>query len=226
MTKGLKLHDVLKRSYASKEEQKKGFHNKRGKGYDYDEDLSNDNQQVYYNKKKKKLLVSVAGTHNLSDVGTDAYLAMGHLKDTNRYKEAENVLNKAKSKYGVDSATVVGHSLGGSISQYIAGSKDKAITLDKGATIGQKTRSNENAYRTKGDAVSLLNANSTRMTTLDKPNNKPKTWIGAIGSAIYNTPKMIVEKGLNTATNGLYGVAKSALEAHNVDNIKDENIFV
>ena len=220
-----KLHNVLKRSYAKKDEQKKGFH-EDGDDYDYDEGLSNHNQQVYYDKKKKKLLVSVAGTHNLSDVGTDLYLAAGHLKDTNRFKEAENVLNKAKVKYGVDSATVVGHSLGGSVSQYIAGSKDKAYTLDKGATIGQKTRSNENAYRTSGDAVSLLNANSTRMTTIAKPKPKPKTWIGTIASAVVSTPKAIIEKGLNTATGGLYGVAKGALEAHDVDNIKDESIFV
>ena len=188
--------------------------------------MSNHNQQVYYDKKKKKLLVSVAGIHNLSDVCTDLYLAAGHLKDTIRFKEAENVLNKAKVKYGVDSTTVVGHSLGGSVSQYIAGSKDKAYTLDKGATIGQKTRLNENAYRTAGDAVSLLNAKPTRITTIAKPKPKPKSFLGAIASAIVSTPKAIVEKGLNTATGGLYGVAKGVLEAHGVDNIKNESIFV
>jgi len=220
------LHKVLKRSYASKDKQKKGFHNK-DEDYDYDEGLSNDNQQVYYDKKKKKLLVSVAGTHNLSDIGTDLYLAAGHLKDTNRYKEAENILNKAKVKYGVDSATVVGHSLGGAVSQYIASSKDKAYTLDKGATIGQPTRGNETGYRTRGDAVSLLSSGNTRMTTLEKPKKeRPKTWVGAIASTLYNTPKAFVEKQLNTATNGLYGVGKSVLEAHDVNNIKDEGIFV
>jgi hypothetical protein len=218
----VKLHKVLKRSYANKDEQRKGFH-EDGDDYDFDDGLSNDNQQVYYDKKKKKLLVSVAGTHNLKDVGTDVYLAMGHLKDTNRYKEAENVLNKAKVKYGVDNATVVGHSLGGGVSQYIAGKNDKVYTLDKGATIGQPTRANEKAYRTAGDAVSLFGSG---ITTLKKPDNKPKTWIGRIGSAIYNAPKAIVENGLNKATNGLYGVAKNALESHDVDNIKDENIFV
>ena len=217
------LHKVLKRSYASKEKQRKGFHNK-DEDYDFDEGLSNDNQQVYYDKKKGKLLVSVAGTHNLADVGTDAYLAFGHLKDTNRYKEAENVLNKAKVKYGVQSATVVGHSLGGSVSQYIAGSKDRAYTLDKGSTFGTPSRANETAYRSKGDLVSVLGSG---IKTLEKPKTeRPKTWIGAIGSAIYNAPNAIVERGLNTATNGLYGVAKSALESHDVNNIKNEGIFV
>ena len=93
-----KLHTVLKRSYASRDEQKKGFHDGVD-DYDFDDSLSNDNQQVYYDKKKKKLLVSVAGTHNLKDVGTDVYLAMGHLKDTNRYKEADRILKEAKQKY-------------------------------------------------------------------------------------------------------------------------------
>ena len=43
---------------------------------------------------------------------------------------------------------------------------DKVYTLDKGATIGQKTRTNESAYRSSGDLVSGMNANSTRMTTI------------------------------------------------------------
>ena len=35
------------------------------------------NQQVYYNPNEKKLLMSVAGTHNLRDVGTDFMLGIG-----------------------------------------------------------------------------------------------------------------------------------------------------
>jgi hypothetical protein len=167
MSHDLNLHDVLKNSYSSKAKQSTAF---KSSGYNYDADLSNDNQQVYYNPTNKKLLFSVAGTHNLSDWGTDAYLAMGHLKDTNRYKSAKSTLDKAKAKYNPENTTIAGHSLGGSVSQYIAGGNDKVYTLDKGATIGQKTRSNENAYRTSGDIVSLFNANSTRMKTLSNPN--------------------------------------------------------
>ena len=40
-----------------------------------------------------------------------------------------------------------GHSLGGTIAGYIGGKGDTVKTLDKGATIGQKVRSNEKAYR-------------------------------------------------------------------------------
>lgn len=82
------------------------------------------------------------------------------------------------------------------MSQYIAGKNDKVYTLDKGATIGQKTRSNENAYRTSGDIVSALNANSTRMNTLNN----------------YNKSTGFIPMDI--------------LKAHNVENIKNEEIFV
>ena len=167
----ISFHQTLKNSYDIKDKQKSAFKNQ---GFVYDSDLSNHNEQVYYNPSQKKLLYTVAGTHNLRDWGTDAWLAAGKLKDTNRYKEAKNILEKAKKRYNPKDTTIAGHSLGGTISQYIAAPTDKVFTLDKGATFGQKTRSNENAYRTAGDVVSLLNANSKRMKTL-KNNNLSHT---------------------------------------------------
>ena len=193
------LYTALKASYADTATQKTSL----GKyGYQRDDDLSNHNQQVYYNPIQHKILYDIAGTHNLSDVGTDLYLAAGHLKDTNRYKEADSTLKKAKSKYGVSEATVTGHSLGGSIAGYVANKQDKVITLDKGATIGQPIRSNEKAYRTSGDAVSVLNAGSRGMITLPNPNKSIRT-----GNAILD-------------------IAGNILNAHNVSNIKNSSIFV
>jgi len=189
----VKLYDALKSSYGDKKSQQQ----LKNAGYNYDSMLSNHNQQVWYNPNTKKMLFNVAGTHNLKDWGTDLYLAFGKLKDTNRYKEAKNILNEAKKKYGNDIETKIsGHSLGGAVSQYIAGKNDKVYTLDKGATIGQKTRSNENAYRTSGDIVSALNANSTRMNTLNN----------------YNKSTGFIPMDI--------------LKAHNVENIKNEEIFV
>jgi hypothetical protein len=189
----VKLYDALKSSYGDKKSQQQ----LKNAGYNYDSMLSNHNQQVWYNPNTKKMLFNVAGTHNLKDWGTDLYLAFGKLKDTNRYKEAKNILNEAKRKYGNDIETKIsGHSLGGAVSQYIAGKNDKVYTLDKGATIGQKTRSNENAYRTSGDIVSALNANSTRMNTLNN----------------YNKSTGFIPMDI--------------LKAHNVENIKNEEIFV
>jgi triacylglycerol esterase/lipase EstA (alpha/beta hydrolase family) len=160
----LSFHDVLKNSYAPRSQQLGAFKNQ---GYVFDGDLSNDNEQVYYNPKKGKLLYSIAGTHNLSDVGTDAYAVLGKFKDTNRYKEAKDILDKAKKRYNPKEVSVAGHSIGGLASQYVAGKNDKVTTLDK-AGIFQPTRSNEKSYRSSGDIVSLL----SKSKTLKNPNYK------------------------------------------------------
>jgi hypothetical protein len=192
------LHAVIKNSYAKKKDQKKAF---TDKGYVYDEKLSNKNNAIYYNPETKKVLHSVKGTDptNIKDLYTDAMLSMGMLKKTDRYKDSHKKLREAKAKYGTDTADVVGHSLGSGIASYISDkNKDKVYTLDKATTIGGKTRSNEQSYRTKGDVVSIFNKNSKRTKTLDNPNKKSK--IPIIGKVI------------------------DALNAHNVDNIKGSGI--
>jgi hypothetical protein len=157
------LYSVLKAGYKSDEvDALKDF------GYVKDIDLSNDNEQTYYNKDTNKLIYNVAGTHNLFDVGTDMYLAMGKLKDTSRYKQADDILKKARDKYKPDNTTLTGHSLGGSIVQYLGKKGDNVLSLDSGFTIGQKSRGNN--YRTSGDLVSLLGSGGKHMTTLDNKN--------------------------------------------------------
>ena len=189
------LHKVIKNSYARKKDQKNAF---KDKGYVYDEQLSNKNNAIYYNPETKKVMHSVKGTNPFSakDLYTDAMLSLGMLKKTDRYKDSHKKLRQAKEKYGTDTADIVGHSLGGSISSYIGSKNDKVHTLDKGATIGTKTRSREKAFRSAGDAVSALSANAKNMTTL--------------GSNNYLRD----------------GVIMGALKAHNVSNIKNEKIFI
>lgn len=188
-TDDLILHDVLKNSYSKNK-------SKSMKGYNLDGKLSNNNQQVYYNPTNKKLLYSISGTHNLSDIGTDAYLAAGKLKNTNRYKEADKTLKQAKQKYNVDKAIITGHSLGGSIAGYVGNSNDSVFSLDKGATLGQPVRKGEHAFRSKGDVVSLLNSNDSNMKNLINPNQESGRFI------------------------------KDTLNAHKVTNIKYNNIHL
>jgi hypothetical protein len=178
--------------------------------YEYDKDLSNHNQQVYYDKINKSLLYNVNGTHNLYDVGTDIYLGIGKLKDTERYRQADRTLFNAKQKYNPQKTILTGHSLGGSIAGYIAKPEDDVYTLDKGATAFQKVKKEEHAYRSKGDVVSLLNANSKHMSTLEKPSSLSNT---LISSALYTT-------------NPFLGFGYNALSSHNVENIKDKNILI
>ena len=84
----LNITDVVKAGYDP---------NKRNvvtnSGYRYDDDLSNHNQQVYYNPNEKKLLVNVTGSHNAKDwlINNPATL-LGLSKSTDRTKEAGNTL--------------------------------------------------------------------------------------------------------------------------------------
>jgi hypothetical protein len=191
------LAKVIKVGYKPQKKQKKVM---KKYGYKLDKSLSNDNEQVYYNPNQNKLLYNVAGTHNLKDVGTDVYLALGGLKNTNRYKEADETLKKAKAKYGVNNATITSHSLGGSIAQGIAKPDDQEYSLNAGYTIGQKTKgANQHNYRTQGDVVSFLK-------TIGQKDNK-----SILGSF---------------ATGGILGVATNLLKSHKPETIKKEHIFV
>jgi hypothetical protein len=161
------LHEILKLSYANREKQQQGL---KQHGYNYDSRFSNDNHQVYYNPNEQKMIFSVTGTHNLKDWGTNAYLAMGKLKDTNRYQQSDRALKEAKQHYKPKDVSIASHSLGGTIGSYIAQPSDKVYTLDKGVTLGQGYRPNEKAYRTKNDVVSILGINHKNMTTLENQN--------------------------------------------------------
>ena len=185
------LYDPIKVGYSDKKSQ---IESMKKYGYYRDGSLSNGNEQVYYNPSSKKLLVNVTGTHNITDIGTDAYLAVGKLKDTDRYKEAKQVLDKSKRKYGID-ATLTGHSLGSGIINGISSKNDKAIGLDGGFTIGQKARSNVTNYRTQGDIVSLFS-----------PSKNSKT----LKNSYLKTGNFLID----------------AYNAHNVNNIKNKNIYV
>ena len=204
----INLYDTLQSSYGDK----KADANLEKKGYIKDEKRSNHNQQVWYNPRGQDLMVNVAGTHNLKDWGTDAYLAFGGLKSTNRYKEADRTLKEAKKFYQPKTTIVSGHSLGAAIGAGITSKSDKFVGLDAGYTIGQKTRSNngnhEN-YRTAGDAVSLLGSGAKNMKTLKNPNQN--TVLDAIGYT------------LAPLTYGAY----KAYQAHtDFSNIKDKQIRI
>ena len=192
----ISLYDSLKSSYGDKKATNKIIND----GYKLDGSLSSHNQTVFYNPTSKKLLYNIAGTHNINDWGTDFYLGMGKLKDTNRYKEADNILKQAKQKYGDNiSTTITGHSLGGTIAQGISKKDDKLFSLNAGYTIGQKTRNkghNKTNLRTSGDIVSLFGSNAKNIKSLQNNNL--------------------------TTNNLLYDV----LASHNVDNIKHDKIFV
>jgi alpha-beta hydrolase superfamily lysophospholipase len=78
------------------------------------------------------------------------------LKSTNRYKEAKSTLEKAKKKYKPKYVAVVGHSLGGGVSQAIASPTDNVTTFNGAVLPFQKSQTNQTNYRVRGDVVSAF----------------------------------------------------------------------
>lgn len=136
----------------------------------------------------------------------------GGLKDTTRYKQADETLKAAKAKYAPAETAITGHSLGGRIVQDIAKGGDKVYALDAGSTIGQSVKGgpNRNIYRTAGDVVSATTAWNPAVKTLANPHSSK------ILPALFSAdPRKIAVAG-----------AIDAYNAHNVENIKGSNIFV
>jgi hypothetical protein len=93
----LNLEEVLQSTYKSKDQSAKVL---KEHGYQYDNELSNINERVYYHPEDKKLLITSRGTTNwLNDLPTDFAILTGTLKNTSRYKHAEETYSNAKIKY-------------------------------------------------------------------------------------------------------------------------------
>ena len=169
------LYDAMKNSYAKEEDQKRFG---RDAGYVYDEQLSNDNQQVYYNPDSKKMIFSITGTHNISDVGSDLKMMTSGVKSTDRYRQAEMTLGKAKAKYNPSHTTAYGTSLGGSIASKLEDKADRVVTLNKAHIPFDKTGSKETAIRSRGDIVSVFAANGKHVHTIANGDlTDPMTWL-------------------------------------------------
>jgi hypothetical protein len=136
----------------------------------------------------------------------------GGFKNTIRYKEADETLKKAKSKYQPADVNLTGHSLGGRIIQDIAKKSDKVYALDAGSTIGQKVKGgpNRNIYRTAGDVVSGTTAWNQHVHTLANPHTSK-----ILPALFSKDPRQIALAG-----------AIDSFNAHNIENIKGSDIFV
>jgi hypothetical protein len=136
-------------------------------GYKIDNELSNKETKVFYNPLENKMVFSVAGTDmfNSRDLATDAYLAfLGNagLKMTNRYKEAESVLDKARTKYKGSEKVLIGHSLGNSVISNLAKENEKVLGFGTGSGFYQTAKAPlEQRFRTFYDPLSLTSGAKT-----------------------------------------------------------------
>jgi hypothetical protein len=136
----------------------------------------------------------------------------GGFRDTTRYKEADETLKAAKTKYAPADVSITGHSLGGRIVQDIAKSGDKVYALDAGSTIGQTVKSgpNRNIYRTAGDVVSGTTAWNPAVKTLANP----------------HTSKLLPALFSRSAPQIAVAAAIDSFNAHSIENIKGSKIYV
>jgi hypothetical protein len=136
----------------------------------------------------------------------------GGFKDTDRYKQADETLKKAKAKYNPADVSITGHSLGARIVQDIAKKNDKVYALDAGSTIGQSVKGgpNRNIYRTAGDVVSGTTAWNQHVHTLANPHTSK-----ILPALFTGDPRKIAVAG-----------AIDSFNAHNIENIKGSDIFV
>ena len=125
-------------------------------GLTLDKQLSNANHKVYYDKERNPTVV-YRGSKNENDAMTDGLIAIGLEKYSTRFRESKDLMNNINKKYNNKFVTGIGHSLGGSILEYVGA--DKAITVNKGVGIGgigKKIKPNQTDIRTDHDLVSVL----------------------------------------------------------------------
>ena len=147
-------------------------------GYTHDQELSSDNQSVFYHPTEKKLLVNIAGTHKLSDIATDASILFNRLHRTKRYRNAEETVRKAEEKYNPTETTITGHSLGGAIaSQLPSKSNRRKITFNKAAFLPNvgEAKEDEVHYRTALDPISAFTTFSKNTVTVPQNTFDPHT---------------------------------------------------
>lgn len=96
----------------------------------------NDNEYaVILDRKMNKVYHIHRGSVNKDDVKTDYHLALGNLKNTERYNTTVGKVNQSTQLFSRYDHIHVGHSLGGTLAQEIAIEKNhKSITFNRGSS--------------------------------------------------------------------------------------------
>jgi hypothetical protein len=193
------LYDVLSTGYTNDAEHQRSTLGKFQ--YQRDDELSNNDHQVYFNKEKNHLLYNGNGSQpNVRDWTNNLKIGLGYGHQTDRFKEEKNNLEKAKKKYNPANTTISGHSQFGWHAQELGAPNDKILTYNK-AGFGNK-KPNEKAYRTTLDPVSSLS-----------------TGTRGIGWGISGqTPSIVKLPYVSTI--------KTVIGAHDLSHIKNRKIYV
>lgn len=236
--KKLKLYKALKIGYLRNEKRQAKVLKKFG--YVLDKDLTNRERMVAFNPYTKKVLFVENGTdpRNPYDIANDISLAAGRIKKTGRFKRAKNTLNIAHDRYKDYKFTLAAHSLGGNIANYIAPKTDKVINYNAAYSPFVRPRENVKNFRVASDPISAFSpqGNTTELkipkqekeikpqqNKLLRPSPKekePKQETKVQGNAIQSN------EPATEYTAEIVGSALNPLRGHNLENIRNTNIFL
>ena len=151
----LPLEEALNVSYSPLEKAQSRL---QPYGYKLDTALSTQQNKVFVQPESKKVVFTTAGTNPFSarDIATDAYLAFlgrAGLKQTNRFKESEAVLEKTREKYPKYKRTLVAHSLGSQIINTLAKPNEQVRGFGTGSGIYSEKQQGQ-SFRTFYDPFS------------------------------------------------------------------------
>ena len=167
------------------------------KAFERDDELSNFDRTVFHNSATGEAVIAYRGTipTHVSDLETDAAIAIGAESKTKRFKEADKVAKAAIAKYGKEHVTLTGHSLGGTQALYVAARNDlKAAAFNPGKGFdglrslqyltGKKAGSSDKAriYATGYDPISVNSLLGSEKVTLVKPKSKNPLKVHDIGN--------------------------------------------
>jgi hypothetical protein len=167
------LKGLLNKSYEKKPKDYMDF--------EVDKELSGERVQVYKNPKTGQVVVSHRGTQGIHDIGNDLKYALGFdLKNTERFKHAQDIQRKAEAKYGAENITTIGHSLGSKIARDVGQNTKEVIQLNPAYNIPdalKKTSDKTHTIRTQYDPVSflqpLLKSGDKNVTTIESKTSNP-----------------------------------------------------
>jgi curved DNA-binding protein CbpA len=151
------IKSFLKNSYSMK--QPKELH-----GYYRDNELSGQRAQVYNNPTENKTVISHRGTKkdSLKDWSNNLSYLFNNYGNTDRYKHAKNIQDKAEKKYKGSKITTIGHSQGSVLADKLGTKGDQnVITYNRPISLYDLLTRTSPKYntdiRTSGDIVSIAN---------------------------------------------------------------------
>jgi hypothetical protein len=117
-------------------------------------------KSVFVDEARKEVIVSHRGTAKAKDITADLALAFGMEYAHPRFIRAMRQEKELERQYPGYDFVVTGHSLGGSLAQFVGGSKrvKKVVTFNKGSGLYEpmsKRRGKQTDYMNRYDPVSF-----------------------------------------------------------------------